>query len=134
MRAILIDAVEKTVREVEYTGKLQSAYGHLRCDLVDIVSLPVLATGRGDSGHSMLVDDEGLLKGEDDPDAPFFMFRNGWTFAGSGLVTGGADDDGNAMPATMPVEDIARNVAFASRAQLQAIGAEPKPGFKFFAL
>lgn len=132
MRAILIDAVERTVREVDYTGRLDSAYKMLRCDLVDIVSLPNLDTGEGDSLHSMLVDDEGLLKREDDPDAPFFMFRNGWALAGSGLVIGPVDDDGETTAATLTVEEVARNVAFATRAQLQAIGAEPKPGFEVY--
>lgn len=134
MRAILIDAVEKTVREVEYDGELASAYSMLRCELVDIVGLPNLDTGGGNSLHSMLVDDEGLLKREDDQDAPFFALRNGWTFAGSGLVIGPTDDDGETTAATLTVEEVARNVAFATRAQLQAIGAEPKPGFEIFTL
>ena len=124
MRAILIDAVERAVREVEYDGKLSSAYALLRCELVDVVGLP--------ADHDMFVDDEGLLKNEDDPDAPFFMLRNGWTFAGSGLIVGPCDDEGEVTAASIPVEAVRASVAFASRAQLQQVGAEPKAEMRIF--
>lgn len=132
MKAILIDAKNREVREVEYDGKLSSAYKLLGCDLVDVVGLPNLDSGEGDSCHDMFVDDEGLLKGEDDDDAPFFIMRNGWMFAGSGLILGGPDEDGNSMPARLSADDVRPHVAFASRKQLREADAEPKPRMEFY--
>ena len=54
MKAILIDAVEKTVSEVNYENTLEHAYRLLRCDLVDVVHV---------DDDVMFVDDEGLLAG-----------------------------------------------------------------------
>ncbi len=130
MKAILIDAVEKTVREVEYDGKLHTLYGYLRCNLVDVVSLPHLDTGKGDSLNDLFVDDEGLLTATDD-DSPFIVFRNNWTFAGSGLIVGQCDEDGNTTETTLTADFVRQHVVFASLGQLRQIGAEPRPQTTF---
>jgi len=125
MKAILVDAVEKTVREVEYDGDLETAYRLLRCGLVDVV--------RVGEGNVMFVDDEGLLTSESD-DSPFILFRNGWTFAGSGLIVGDADDDGNTTPCTVDADDVLAGVVFATRKELrEQFGIDPQPGFGFVA-
>jgi hypothetical protein len=124
MKAILVDAVEKTVREVEYDGDLETAYRLLRCDLVDVVHL--------DDGDVMFVDDEGLLTSDDD-DSPFFVLRsNGWTFAGSGLIVGDADDEGETTPCTVGADAVRSGVVFATRKELrEQLGIDPQPSFGF---
>lgn len=130
MKAILIDAVKKTVSEVECDGKLETVYRLLRCSLIDVVSLPHLDTGKGDSLNDLFVDDEGLLTATDD-DSPFIIFRNNWTFAGSGLIVGQCDEDGNTTETTLTAEFVRQHVVFASLGQLRAIGAEPNPQTTF---
>jgi hypothetical protein len=125
MKAILVDAVEKTVREVEYDGELETTYRLLRCGLVDVVRV-------GD-GNVMFVDDEGLLTAESD-DSPFFVLLNGWTFAGSGLIVGDSDDEGDTTPCTVDADDVRAGVVFATRKELrEQFGIDPQPGFGFVA-
>ena len=125
MKAILIDAVEKTVSEVNYENTLDQAYRLLRCDLVDVVHVS--------EGDVMFVDDEGLLTAESD-DSPFILFRNGWTFAGSGLIVGDADDDGETTPCTVDADSVRACAVFASRKELrEQFGIDPQPGFGFVA-
>ena len=125
MKAILIDAVEKTVSEVNYENTLDQAYRLLRCDLVDVVHVS--------EGDVMFVDDEGLLTAESD-DSPFILFRNGWTFAGSGLIVGDADDEGETTPCTVDADDVRDGVVFATRKELRdRYGIDPQPGFGFVA-
>lgn len=122
MKAILIDAVEKTVTEVEYDGELDTAYRLLRCELIDAVNVG--------GGNVLLVDDEGLLTSDDD-DSPFFLLDNGWVFAGSGLIVGDADENGNTTATTVPLSFAAPRVKFATRAELRLIGVNPQPSISF---
>jgi hypothetical protein len=125
MKAILVDAVEKTVSEVDYDNTLDHAYRLLRCDIVDVV--------RVSDGNVMFIDDEGLLTAESD-DSPFILFRSGWTFAGSGLIVGDADDDGETTPCTVDADDVRDGVVFATRKELrEQFGIDPQPGFGFVA-
>jgi hypothetical protein len=119
MRAVLIDAVEKTVTEVEYDGELETAYRLLRCDLVEAV----------DAGPEidMYVDEEGLLK----DDSPFFVLSNGSVFAGSGLITGKPDKNGDSTATDIPTEWIERHVKFTTREELLKVGVDPQPEFWF---
>jgi hypothetical protein len=124
MKAILIDAVEKTVSEVNYENTLEHAYRLLRCDLVDVVHV---------DDDVMFVDDEGLLAAESD-DSPFFLLRNGWTFAGSGLIVGDADEEGETTPCTVDADAVRDGVVFATRKELRdRYGIDPQPGFGFVA-
>lgn len=133
MRAILIDAVEKTVREVEYDGTLETAYSLLRCELIDVVHLPDIATGKGDLCHDLLVDDEGLLTSDAD-DSPFFVFRGGLIFAGSGLIVGPCDDEGETTEATLSAYSVKNHVMFYSRKELLERGVDPQPQIGFVIL
>lgn len=119
MRAILIDAVEKTVTEVEYNGDLATAYRLLRCDLVEIVDVGPEV--------DMFVDEEGLLKS----DQTFFVLSNGAVFAGSGLLVGKSDEQGNSTATDTPTESVAAHVRFATREELLQAGVDPQPGFWF---
>ena len=79
----------------------------------------------------MFVDDEGLLTSDSD-DSPFILFRNGWTFAGSGLIVGDADDDGNTTPCTVDAGEVLDGVLFATRKELrEKLGIDPQPFFGF---
>jgi len=115
MRAILIDAVEKTVTEVETDGKLQSMYHLLGCDLVEPVRL--------DEHHSLWVDEEGLLTAEP---GPFFAFRGmERPYPLKGLILG--DRDGNNTDAIVPLDVVQSvtlwpNVAFAGFEEINEPG------------
>lgn len=132
MKAILIDAVEQVVREVEYDGLLESAYSLLRCELVDVVGLPCLSSSSVSEycGNDLFVDDEGLLAADSD-DAEFFVLRCGYVFAGSGLVVGQCDENGNTTPTTLTADYVRDHVAFATRLQLRMQGVDPRPGIGF---
>lgn len=126
MRAILIDAVERDVREVDYDGSLDSVYQMLRCELIDAV--------RVSENDSMLVDDEGLLT-SDDGDSPFILLRNGSVIAGSALVVGSPDENGDTTSCQYSVEDVAPFVIFATRDELlDKFGIDPQPGLTFFSI
>jgi hypothetical protein len=80
-KAILFDANEKTVKEVDYDGELDTLYVYLNCDLVDTIRL--------DQDHIIFVDDEGLLK--DNPIGWAVEYGgNQIHFVGSGLLVGDA--------------------------------------------
>lgn len=122
MRAILIDAVEHSVREVEYDGQLESAYAMLRCDTIDIV--------RVGGGAAMIVDDEGLLTSDGD-DSPFIVFSGGPIIAGSALLVGDADSEGNTTACPLALADIEAGTLFASRGTLKQCGIDPQPHMGF---
>ena len=126
MKAILIDSVKREVREVEYDGTLESAYSLLRCELVEIIHLPDITTGEGDQLHDLIVDEEGLLTAEYG-DSPFFVFRCGAVFAGSGLIVGHHDGEGNITGASLDAEWVRRHVIFLTRDELKANGVDPQP-------
>lgn len=127
MKAVLIDAVAKTVTEVEYDGELETVYALLRCELIDAVN--------SGGGSVTLVDDEGLLNAESD-DSPFIVFtRDGSVIAGSALVVGDADEDGDTTECPYDAETIAENVAFATRRELrEQYGIDPQPHIGFYPL
>jgi hypothetical protein len=125
MRAILVDAKAREIREVDYRGDLEHAYELIGCELIDVVGL--------DHENCMYVDDEGLFKGMDDDDHPFIVLPCGQILAGSGLIVGEPDDDGNVTPATLSVDRARDGIAFLSRRQVRAVLASGRIGpRKFF--
>lgn len=77
MKAILINAKENRVQEVNYSGKLEEMYKLIGCRCI------CTALNMGD-GNFMFVDDEGYLNGTKD----FFKFKDmdmQW-LAGNGLI------------------------------------------------
>lgn len=123
MKAILIDAFEKQVREVEYDGSLESAYSLLRCDTIDVI--------RVDDRNDMIVDDNGLLVHEED-DSPFIAFPGGQKIAGSALVVGVADDNGDTTATSLTAEFIEDAVKFTTLGELRAAGKDPKPTWRLY--
>jgi len=98
MKALLINASEKTVTPVEYSGNYQDIYAHVGCDVFDVVYAEI-----GKHKVSIFVDDEGLLKGPQH----FFKFAD-WpeALAGNGLVLGDVDDEGRTLGLADEVTDI----------------------------
>ena len=103
MKAILINAVNKTVTQVDVTGDLDSFYAQIGCELIEGVYTHIL---QGED--VMYVDEEGLLK----EDQPFFQI-NGYrqALAGNAIIIG-IDEEGDSCDAETPVAVIMDAVEF----------------------
>jgi hypothetical protein len=101
MRAILINAKEKTIKEVELEKPtLQSMYKLIDCELVDCVRL--------DDQNDLWVDDEGLNK---EPEHFFEFTGTHQPFAGNGLIASHTDS-GETVGTDMPFEKVKESVRF----------------------
>ncbi len=98
MKAILIDAVNKRIEEVEHNGTLQGVYELVSCDLVDRFYV-----GR----ECVYIDDEGLYNS---PNVGFYY--NGYLYRGNGLVVGTNLDDGSDSEVEMSLEDAKKLFSF----------------------
>lgn len=113
LRAIHIDAVNLRVREITIGGledmqKAVGGYIEVACHLPN--------------GDCVFVDEEGLLKEPED----FFTIKGGHQpFAGSGLVLGGTDEDGNSLPVKSTLREIDDAVQFLSIADVAALFRDP---------
>lgn len=105
MKAILIDAVNREVREVHLAEGLQAIY--------DLLSYPdnkvsCFDCWRLDGEDAIYIDDEGLLKDVEH----FFIVDGKKALAGNGLVTS-HDDEGETIDVAMTVEQVEARVKFA---------------------
>jgi Domain of unknown function (DUF3846) len=101
MRAIIINAEERTVSEAEINGSLKSLQGIVG-GLID----PVYPGLEG-TDHHCYVNDEGLLNNPQH----FFMLKDGHQpLAGNGVILG--DDNGDEAPATLPLDWVKERVTF----------------------
>jgi hypothetical protein len=101
MRAIIINAQDRTITETEIDGSLQSLQ-HIVGGMIEAVTcgLP--------EGHHCYVDEEGLL---DDP-RHFFMFDGGHQpLAGNGVILA-ETDDGDEAPCTLRLDWVKERVTF----------------------
>ena len=101
MRAILIDPVERTVSEVEYSGSSKDIYRLVDCETFTVVGI--------EHDDAIFVDDEGLLK--DDPRYYFIYRGHDQPIAGKGLVLG-TDSEGESVEPVSTVDDIKVAVRF----------------------
>ena len=106
MKGILIDVINREVREVETEGGLDSLYKLIGCDLVEIVKV--------DRNEDLYVDEEGLLKVTSK--SGFFtwftdQFGVSTPLVGNGLILS-HDDEGNSISTTHTVEDSNKRVTF----------------------
>jgi|TARA_R110000824_G_scaffold122497_1_gene279694 hypothetical protein len=101
MRGILIDPTAKSVNEVDYTGDYKQIYKLCDFSVFDCFQI--------DPEHTLFVDDEGLLKDNND----FFRILGGspHSFAGKGLILG-LNDSGASVGSELSVEDIKKKVKF----------------------
>lgn len=109
MKAILIDVVNKEVREVEVVNNdgsnLDSIYGHIGCELIDVVGI--------DQKNDVYVDDEGLLNLT--PNSMFFELKGFPNpLAGNGLVMGIDRETGESVDTTLTVDDVKKRIRFLS--------------------
>ena len=100
MKAILIDVINKEVREVEHDDTLASIYKHVDCGTFDVVSI--------DRVNSIYIDDEGLFV-EDQQFFNYVIDLRVANLAGNGLILG-ADDEGDTIEPTLTLEEVKSSV------------------------
>jgi Domain of unknown function (DUF3846) len=99
MRAIIINAQDRTITETKIDGSLESLQ-----EIVGGLIEPVDLDGK----HHCYVNEEGLL----DQPRHFFMFRDGHQpLAGNGVILA-LTDDGNEAPCTLPLDWVKQRVTF----------------------
>jgi hypothetical protein len=106
MKAILINSIEQTVTEIEYSGNWRDISKLIGCDLFTVVNM-----GKGDT---IFVDDEGLLK---DPQYFFKLDTYRSLLAGNGLILG-SDDEGESIACKVTVEEMRSRISFINRETL----------------
>lgn len=112
MRAILIDAKNKTVTEIDVddTNTLKHWYELIDCDLVEV------AHYMSEKNH-ILVDEEGLFKSPNE----FFTYSGAHQpFAGNGLIVGVDSNTGESVDCDITLEEATENVMFFTEAALNA--------------
>ncbi len=107
MKAILIDSINKEVKEVEIGKGIDEMYKFLQCDCFTIASYL-------DNEDAIFVDDEGLLKEQDN----FFTFEGAHQpFAGNGLIMG-CDEMGESEDCKVSYNEVKNKVKFYSKYEL----------------
>ena len=101
MRAIIIDAKDRTITETDIDGSLKS--------LQQIVGGLIESVYAGlDDNHHCYVNEEGLLNNPQH----FFMFHNGHQLlAGNGVILA-STDDGDEAPCTLSLDWVKERVTF----------------------
>ncbi len=115
MKAILIDAVNRTVTEIQIENELHAFYEKIGCRLIQMLDI-------GES-HALCVDEEGKLR---DWKAGFRLAGSS-TLAGNALIVG-TNDDGNFTDCKAPLCLFSRNVEFID------LRAHPLPPPRFVAV
>jgi hypothetical protein len=107
MKAILIDSVNKEVKEIEIGKGIEEMYKFLQCECFTIASyLP--------KNDAIFVDDEGLMNGTD----VFFTYDGTHQpFAGNGLIMG-SDSKGESVNCKINLAEVKNKVKFYSRYEL----------------
>jgi hypothetical protein len=104
MKAFLINPMDKTVSEVDYSGDYKDIYKLIDAELFDVVYI--------DGNNCVYVDDEGLFKNDQ------AFFQVGYAMlAGYGLVLG-TDDEGNSISPEIALEDLRKQVTFLTREEV----------------
>ena len=107
MKAILIDSINKEVKEVEIGKGIDEIYKFLQCECFTVGTyLP--------KEDAIFVDDEGLMNGTD----VFFTFEGAHQpFAGNGLIMG-CDDMGESVDCKVDIDEVKNKVKFYDRYEL----------------
>ncbi len=107
MKAILIDSINKEVKEVEIGKGIDEMYKFLQCECFTVASYL-------DKEDAIFVDDEGLMNGTD----VFFTFEGAHQpFAGNGLIMG-CDDMGESVDCKVDIDEVKNKVKFYDRYEL----------------
>lgn len=107
MKAILINAKTKEVKEIEMGKDYKEIYTQLECELFT-------AGAYLDKEDVMYVDDEGLINGTD---AFFTLEGTHQPFAGNGLIMG-TDDEGESTDCKLSFNEVKNKVKFYDRYEL----------------
>lgn len=119
MKAILINAKTKEVKEIEIGKDYKEIYKHLECQYFTIGTYL-------DKQDAIFVDDEGLMNGTDE----FFTFEGAHQpFAGNGLIMG-SDDEGESTDCKIQIDEVKNKVAFYDRYELSMAMAFGKIKFE----
>lgn len=100
MRGILVDPFNKTIEEVDTTGKLPEIYSMLGVELITIVHI-----GESDV---LFLDDEGLFVPRDEQEY-FYWAGSNQPYAGKGLIIG-TDEEGDSTDAEIDLEEVKQRV------------------------
>jgi len=118
MKAILIDSINKEVKEVEIGKGIDEMYKFLNCQYFTVASYL-------DKQDAIFVDDEGLMNGTD----VFFTYEGAHQpFAGNGLIMG-CDDEGESEDCKIDINEVKKNVEFYDRFELSMAMAFGKVKF-----
>lgn len=98
MKAILIDAANKQIKEVEHDGTLESIYKLTKCSIVDRFYV---------NKECVYIDDEGLF---DSPTTGFYY--NDYLYRGNGLMVGTNLEDGSDSDTGLSLEDAKKIFSF----------------------
>lgn len=115
IKAILINAIEKTVSEIQINSEnsLKEFYSLIGCDCITRAPLK-----ENDDDFSLFVDDEGLLKGPEN----FFYYNNAWQpLAGNGVLIGCDPNTGENCDVSINIIDVLNNIRFASVNELRLL-------------
>ena len=110
MRAILIDAYNTQIREVDIDEEnlLPSMYAQLKCSTFECAMMM-------EGGETLYVDEEGLLNGTQ----VAFEFEGGHQpFMGNGLILG-TNEEGESVDTKLTAEGVSKQVTFTSRKALR---------------
>jgi hypothetical protein len=102
MKAFLIDPTAKTITEVNYSGNYRQIYSLCGWDTFDM-------HGVSEKGDCLAIDDEGLMKGT----PQFFAWQDHpQPFAGTALLIGSENDEGETRDCSLTVEEVRAAVTF----------------------
>jgi len=108
MKAILINPISRTIKEIEHSGNFRQIY-ELLSDEENGVKVDLFTVVQLDDVNCIYVDDEGLLK-----DPRYFFNYRGYSqpLAGRGLVLGVDSHSGESIATTLSVEHVSDRVRF----------------------
>ena len=109
MKAILIDAPNRIIKEVELP-EVSAGYGAINKAIYDLLgegTSMMEGAVRLDNNDIIFVDEEGLFN----PKTGAFSFDDSHLFMGSGIVCGGDDEGGTAAP-KITIEKVRAGVRF----------------------
>ena len=117
IKAIMIDALQQTVKEVSYHNDRQEIYKYLSFynkDLSPLWRVDRFEIAMPFAPDDMLIDEEGLLRGEN---YAFRIKTEGSLYMGNALILG-VDEDGNFTSPRITLEDVKEQVMFEGKVKI----------------
>lgn len=110
MRAILIDTYNREVREADFDGDYRSIYKLLSTPEHEVGTFEAVGINEHER---VFIDEEGLLKADDDPEIIKFFVWKGYPqpLAGNGLILG-EDETGESVATQLSLDYVREHVSF----------------------